>query len=327
MLAIRVCAVLVMLGASAAYAQNPPAAGVQAYPNKPVRLLLGFSAGSSTDIVARLLAQRLGEQFNQTIVVENRTGAGGNIATDAVAKSAADGYTLLFTNNALANSVSLYSKLPYDAIRDFAPITQVSAMAHVMVIHNSMAARTVKDLVALAKQRPGELNFATIGTGSPDYMAAVLFKLLAKIDFVNIQYQSAPQAMADLIGGQVTIYFPGWPLAAPFVKSGRGRALAVSTTKRLPAIPQVPTMSESGVEDYEAVNWYALFAPANTAKEIVMKLNAEVAKILSTPAVRERFDVLGVEAVSTAPDELAAYLRSEIIKWARVAKAAGIKLD
>ena len=308
-------------------AQSVPAVGGQAFPGKPIRLIVGFSAGSSTDIVARLIAQRLGDQFNQTVIVDNRLGAGGNIATEAVARSAPDGYTLMLTNNALANSASLYSKLGYDAIRDFAPITQVSAMAHIMLIHPSMAARTAKDLIALARQRPGQLTFATGGIGAPDYMAGELFKLMAGIDIVQIPYKGGPPALADLIGGQVAICLPGWPLAAPHVKSGKVRAVAVSTIKRLPALPQVPTLSESALNGYEAVNWYALFAPANTPHEIDMKLNSEVGKILSAPAVRDRFDVLGVEPVSSTPDELAAYLRSEIIKWGKVAKAGGIKLD
>ena len=299
----------------------------QTYPSKPVRLVVGFTAGASIDIVARAIAQPLGENLGQQVVVDNRPGAGSNIGADIVAKSAPDGYTLLIVNNALAISHSLYPRLSYDALRDLAPVSQVSAMPHLLAVTPSLPAKNIKELIALAKSQPNKLTFASSGVGVSDHIAGELFKYMTGINMTHVPYKGGAQAATDVAGGQVDMWFGGLPATLPFVKNGRLRALAVTSLQRSPAVPDVPTMDESGVKGYEVILWYAIFAPAGTPKEIVQRLNAEIGKSLAAPDVKERYAALGLTAVSDPPEKFDKFFRAEIAKWGKVVKAAGLKAE
>ena len=320
--------VLPLLASSAiAQAQNPPKGTGQSYPTKPVRILIGFSAGSSTDTVARVIAPRLSESWGQPVVVDNRAGAGGNIAADATAKATPDGYTLLFCNNGLVISKSLYRKLPYDALRDLEPVTQVTAMPHVLVVNTAAPATSVKELIALAKSKPGQLNFGSAGTGNSDHMAGELFKYLAGVDIVHVPYKGGPQALTDTMTGQVTMYFAGLPVSMGMVKAGKVKALGVSSTKRSSALPNVPTIAEAGLPGYEVSLWYGLLAPARAPKELVAKIAMDVGRALKAPEVQERLTGLGVEVVGSTPEQFKAFVNSENAKWAKVVKATGLSVD
>ena len=242
-----------------------------------------------------------------------------------MAKSAPDGYTLLIVNNALAISHSLYTKLPYDALRDLTPVSQVSAMPHLLAVTPSLPAKSIKELVALAKSQPGKLTFASSGVGVSDHIAGELFKYMTGISMTHVPYKGGAQAATDVAGGQVDMWFGGLPATLPFVKNGRLRALAVTSLQRSPAVPDVPTMDESGVKGYEVILWYAIFAPAGTPKEIVQRLNAEIAKSLGATDVKERYVALGLTAVSEPPAKFDKFFRAEIEKWGKVVKAAGLK--
>jgi tripartite-type tricarboxylate transporter receptor subunit TctC len=313
----------------AAAALSGLSAGVcaQQYPMKPVRLVVGFTAGASIDIVARAVAQRMSESLGQQVVVDNRPGAGSNIGSEMVAKSAPDGYTMLIVNNALAISHTLYPKLGYDALRDLAPIAQVSAMPHLLAVHPSLPAKNARELVALAKSKPGALTFASSGVGVSDHIAGELFKYMNKINMVHIPYKGGPQAATDVASGQVDMWFGGLPSTLPFVNSGKLRALAVTSLQRSATLPNVPTVDESGVPGYEVILWYGTFVPAATPKDIVQRLNTEVDKALTQPEIRERFATLGLTAVGGPPERFAKFFRSEIEKWGKVIKAAGLKAE
>ena len=299
----------------------------QQYPAKPVRLVVGFTAGASIDIVARAIGQRMGESIGQQVVVDNRPGAGSNIGAEIVAKSPPDGYTILIVNNALAVSHTLYAKLSYDALRDLTPVSQVSAMPHLLGVHPSLPAKNIKELIALAKAKPGMLSFASSGVGVSDHIAGELFKYMTGIKMVHVPYKGGPQAATDVASGQVDMWFGGLPSIMPFVKSGRVRALAVTSLQRSPALPDVPTMNEAGVPGYEVILWYGIFAPAATPREIVQRLNAEIGKAQDAPDVRERFATLGLTAVHTSPEQFEKFFRAEIEKWGKVVKAAGLKAE
>ena len=305
----------------------PCLAWAQQYPAKPVRLVVGFTAGASIDIVARAIGQRVGESVGQQVVVDNRPGAGANIAAEIVAKSPPDGYTILIVNNALAVSHTLYAKLNYDALRDLAPVSQVSAMPHLLGVHPSLPAKNIKELIVLAKAKPGLLSFASSGVGVSDHIAGELFKYMTGIKMVHVPYKGGPQAATDVASGQVDMWFGGLPSIMPFVKSGRVRALAVTSLQRSPALPEVPTMNEAGVPGYEVILWYGIFAPAATPREIVQRLNAEIVKALAAPEIRERYAALGLTAVGSAPDPFEKFFRAEIEKWGKVVKAAGLKAE
>ena len=321
MKSIARCLILagLVVAAGAAHAQN--------FPNKPVRILIGFSAGSSTDTVARVIAQKLNESWGQPVIIDNRAGAGGNIAADVVAKANPDGYTLLFANNGLAISATLHRKLPYDASRDLEPVTQVTAMPHVLVANQNLQAGSIKELIALAKAKPGTLSFGSAGTGNSDHMAGELFKLLAGIDIAHVPYKGGPQALTDTVNGQVAMYFAGLPVAMPMVKAGRVKALGTSGAKRSTALPEVPTIAEAGIPGYEVTLWYGLLAPARTPKDVVAKIAADVARTLKLPEVQERFGTLGVETVGSTPAQFKAFVNSEIGKWSKVVKATGITVE
>ncbi len=299
----------------------------QQYPAKAVRLIVGFAAGASIDTVARALAQRMSESLGQQVLVDNRPGAGSNIGSEIAAKSPPDGHTIVIVNNALSISHTLYARLGYDALRDLAPVAQVSAMPHLLTVHPSLPAKNVKELIALAKARPGALNFASSGAGVADHIAGELFKHMLSLNMVHVPYKGGPQVTADLVAGHVDMWFGGLPASLPFVKNGKLRALAVTSLKRSPALPEVPTMNEAGVPGYEAILWYAIFAPAATPREIVQRLNSEIDKALGIPEIRERFATLGLTPVGGTSQQLDRFFRAEIDKWGKVIKAAGLKAD
>jgi tripartite-type tricarboxylate transporter receptor subunit TctC len=303
------------------------AACAQTYPNKPVRILVGFTAGSSIDVVVRIVAQKLSEMWGHQVLIDNRLGAGGNVAADVVAKASPDGYMLLSPNAGLAISAAFYKKLPYDAIKDLRPITQLAAQPHIMAVNNDVPAKNVKELIALAKAKPGQLNFSSGGPGNSDHMAGELFKYMAGIDIVHVPYKGGNQALNDTISGQTAMYFPGVPVALAMVKAGKVRAFAVTGHNRLPALPDVPTMAEAGVKGYEVTLWYGLLGPAALPNDITAKIHADVVRVLKMPDVQERFAGLGVDPVGSTPDQFAALLKSEIAKWTKVKQATGLTVD
>jgi tripartite-type tricarboxylate transporter receptor subunit TctC len=305
-----------------------PAAAQDKWPGKPITYVVPFPAGGTTDILARIVAQRLGPALGTSVVVENKPGAGGNIGSDYVAKSAPDGYTILGgTISSHAINASLYKNLPYDPLKSFAPITLIGTNANVLVVGANSPFKSVKDVIDAAKAKPGSISFASAGNGTSQHLSAELFKTLAKIDMVHIPYKGSAPAIQDVIGGQVPMMFDTTVVAAPFIESGRVRALAVTSSKRLPSLPNVPTMAEAGVPSYEIVSWQALFAPAGTPPAIVQRIHTEVAAILKQPEVQEKMAKLGVEPSGIPPQQFAAFQAAEIAKWAKVVKAANVKLD
>jgi len=298
------------------------------FPAKPARIVVPIGAGSSMDIVGRVLAQKLTEAWGQTVIVDNRAGAGGNIGADLVAKSAPDGYTILFASSSFSIAPAYYRKLPYDALRDFEAVTQLSSRNNVTTVSPSSPANSVKELIALAKSRPGQLTFGSGGgSGSSDQMAGELFKLLAGVDIVHVPYKSGPQAMNDLIGGQMSVYFGGIPVQLPMIKAGKVKALATSGLKRSSQLPDVPTMAEAGVPGYELDVWYGLFAPRGTPQAVIAKIAADAIRIMQAPDMRERWNAVGVEPAGTTSAEFSRQFRAEIDEWAKVVKAAKLAPD
>ena len=312
--------------AAALLAACLPAFGQTAYPVKPIRLVVPFVPGGSTDLIARIMAQKLEEPLGQQVVVENRAGAAGNIGVEYVAKSAPDGYTLVFGHiGTFGFGPSLYQKLPYDPVRDFAPIVLFASVPNMLVVHPALPAKTVKELIALAKARPGKLNYGSSGSGSASHLATEYFKLLTKTDITAIPYKGTGPLVTDLIAGQTQLTITGVPPLYPFVQSGRLRGIAVGSTKRLPMMPDMPTIAEAGVKGYESSTWFGPLAPAKTPREIVVRLNAELLKILQRPDVKKRFSEEGVEALGSTPEEFGAYIKAEIERWGSVIKAAGVR--
>ena len=299
----------------------------QAFPGKPVRMIIGFPAGSSSDVVGRVVAQKLGEGLGQTVVFENRPGAGANIAAEVVAKSPADGYTLLYANTGIAVSVSAYAKLGYAVLRDLAPVGQAAAGPHLLIVNLALPVQSVKDLVALAKAKPRGYNVASSGSGNSDHFAYELFRSITGAEMVHVPYKGGGQATVDVISGQMAAYFSGMAGGLPHVRAGKVRGLAVTTAQRSQIAPDIPTMIEAGVPGYEHVLWNAVFAPAATPKDAIARLDAELVKAVSAPEVRERFAALGVEPRSRTSDEMAAYLKGEIDKYGKIVRAIGLKID
>ena len=298
------------------------------YPTKPVRIVVPIGAGSSMDIVCRVLAQKLTEAWNQTVIVDNRAGAGGNFGADLVARSAADGYNILFASSSFSIAPSFYKKLSYDALRDFDAVTQLSSRNNVLTVVPSSPVTSVKELIALAKAKPGQLSFGSGGgTGSSDQMVGELFKLMAGVDIVHVPYKSGPQAMNDLIGGQISIYMGGIPVQLPMIKAGKVKALGTSGLKRSPQLPDVPTIAEAGVPGYEVDVWYGLFAPHGTPRPIIDKIAAESIRIMQAPDMRERWSAVGVEPAGNRPKEFDAKFRDEIAKWTKVVTTAKLAPD
>ena len=298
------------------------------YPNRPVKIVLGFPPGQATDTVASAIAQKLGETTGQVFIVENRPGAAGIIGTDLVAKSTADGYTLVMgSSGVMAVNPGLYSKLPYDPVKDFAPITVAVTVPLFLVANPNFPPNTVKELVAYAKANPGKVNYASGGSGVTNHLAMELFKSVAGIDMVHVPYKGGPPALTDLIAGQVNVMFETGPGALPHVKSGKLKAIAVGGSKRSAAMPNLSTVAESGYPGFEAVAWIGISAPTGTPKEIITKLNSEIVKIVHLPDIKERFLGLGAESVGNTPEEFAIYLKAEIAKWGKVVKDSGAKVD
>jgi tripartite-type tricarboxylate transporter receptor subunit TctC len=297
-----------------------------AYPVKPIRLVVPFAPGGSTDTIARLIGQKLDEALGQQVIIDNRPGAGGNLGVDYVAKSAPDGYTLIFGHaGTFGFGPSLYAKLPYDPIRDFAPVALFAMVPNMLVVHPSLPANSVKELVALARARPGQLNYGSSGNGSASHLATEYFKLLSKTDITAIPYKGTGPLVTDLIAGQTSLTITGVPPLYPHVQSGRLRALAVGSVKRLPLLPSLPTIAEAGVPGYESSTWFGPLAPAKTPREIIVRLNVELMKMLQRPDVRARFAAEGIEALGSTPEEFGTYIKSEIERWSRVIKAAHVR--
>jgi len=299
----------------------------QPYPSKPIRLVIGFAAGGPSDVAARTIAQKLTEKWGQQVIVDIRPGAGGNIATEIVAKAPPDGYTLLEPAFAHAVNPSLYSKLPFDAVKDFAPILLFASIANVLVVHPSIPAQSVKELVALAKAHPGQLICGSAGNGTASHLALELLNLMGGVKITHVPYKGLAPAHTELMGGQLSMMFDGLVTGLPSVKAGRLRALAVTTLKRWQGAPDIPTMSEAGLAGFEVNSWYGLLAPAGTPREIIMKLNTEVARALREPDARERLYSIGAEPMDNTPEEFQAYINAEMAKWAKVVKTAGIRAD
>jgi tripartite-type tricarboxylate transporter receptor subunit TctC len=302
-----------------------PAFCQTAYPTKPIRLVVPFVPGGSTDLIARILGQKLDEALGQQVVVENRAGAGGNIGVEYVAKSAPDGYTLIFGHiGTFGFGPSLYQKLPYDPIKDFAPVVLFAMVPNMLAVHPALPAKSVKELIALARAHPGQINYGSSGNGSASHLATEYFKLLSKTDITPIPYKGTGPLITDLIAGQTSLTITGVPPLYPFVQSGRLRGLAVGSVKRLALTPDLPTIAEAGVTGYESSTWFGPLAPAKTPREIVVRLNTELMKILQRPDVRSRFSAEGIEALGSTPEEFGAYIKAEIERWGRVVKAAGV---
>jgi tripartite-type tricarboxylate transporter receptor subunit TctC len=291
-------------------------------------LVVPFPAGGTTDILARAAAQQLTELLGQSVVVDNRPGAAGNIGSDVVAKSPADGYTLLMgTVGTHAINPSLYSKMPYDHIKDFVPIVLVAGVPNVLVVNPALPVNSVADLIKLAKEKPGSINFASSGSGTSIHLSGELFKTMAGVDMTHVPYKGSAPAITDLMGGQVQIMFDNLPSSLQQIKAGKLRAIAVTSLKRAPALPNVPTISESGLPGFEASSWFGILAPAGTPASVVTRINAEVNKWLQSADAREKLLAQGAEAAGGSPEQFAAFIRSETDKWAKVVKASGAKVD
>jgi len=298
----------------------------QSYPSRPIRLVVPFPAGGTTDILAREAAQKLTEVLGQAVVVDNRPGAAGNIGSDLVAKSAPDGYTLLMgTVGTHAINPSLYSKMPYDHVKDFAPVVLVAGVPNVLVVNPTLPVNSVADLIKLAKDKPGQINFASSGSGTSIHLSGELFKTMAGVDMTHVPYKGSSPALTDLIGGQVQIMFDNLPSALPQIKGGRLRAIAVTSLKRAPVLPDIPTINESGLPGFEASSWFGVLAPAGTPAAIVARINTEVNKWLQSADAREKLLGQGAEAAGGSPEQFGNFIRAESEKWAKVVKFSGVK--
>ena len=306
--------------ASVALAQN--------FPDKPIRFVIGFTPGGPSDILARALGQKLAERWSQQVVIENRPGAGGNVAAEAVARSAPDGYTWLLGNNSiLATNQTLYRSLPYDPVKDFAPVSLVAVQPNILVVHPAVPAHSVAELIALAKKNPGKLNYASSGSGAAAHLAGELFKTMAGVDLVHVPYKGAQPALTDVIAGQVQVMFATSASVIPHVKAGKLRALAVTTARRSPSVPELPTVSEAGVTGFEAITWHGVVVPAATPAALVERLNRDIVAVLGLPDLRERLAGLGAEVLAGTPRDFADYIAAEIPKWAKVVRDSGARIE
>jgi tripartite-type tricarboxylate transporter receptor subunit TctC len=306
------------------------AAGVhaQAYPVKSIRLIVPYTPGGTSDILARVIAQKLNETWGQPVVVENKPGANGNLGADLVAKSRPDGYTLLLADiGALCVSASALPGLPFDPTEDFAPVVMVSYSPHVLGVHPSLPANTVQELIHLAKSKPGSLNFATSGVASAQHLAGIEFALRTGVQWTYIPYKGGSQALADVAAGHADVLFNGMLATWPYVRGGRLKAIAVSSAKRVDAAPNLPTIAEAGLAGFETGSWQGILAPAGTPREIVAMLNAEITRILRTPDMKERLAAQGTEVRAETPESLAQFIRTEVLRWAKVVKQSGAKFE
>ena len=300
----------------------------QNYPSKPIRLIVPYAAGGGNDTLSRAIGQKLTQSLGQPLVVDNRPGSGGVIGADIVAKAAPDGYTLLMASSELAVSVSLIATLPYDPLRDFAPVARVGETSYLLVVHPSLSSKSVAELIALAKARPGQLNYASAGVGSPLHLAAELFKWMTGTNLVQVTYKGGAPAVTATLAGETQVVFGSVTTTLQLAKAGRLRALAVTSAKRSPLVPDLPTVAEAGVPGYELVNWYGVLAPARTPKVIVSRLASELAQIMAMPDIRERvLQNQGIEPIVSTADEFAALLKNEVAKWRKLTKAVGIRMQ
>ncbi len=315
---------IAMAATATAFAQN--AAGN--YPDRPIRIIVTFPPGGPTDIIARTVGQKLAEKWGQPVVVDNRAGAGGNIGTDLAAKAAPDGYTLLLSNfGPLAISPFVYSKLPYDPVKDLAPITLAATAWFFVVTHPAVPVTSIKELIALAKAKPDQIAFASAGNASPSHLASALFQSNAGIRLIHVPYKGGAPSVGAVIAGEVQMAIESPPPIVPQVKAGKLRALGAARANRSPLLPEVPTVSEAGLPGFEVGSWYGFHAPAGTPKPIIDKLHAEMVKAMNTPELRERFASVGAETIANTPAQYGAFVESELKKWGAVIKAAGVKAD
>jgi tripartite-type tricarboxylate transporter receptor subunit TctC len=302
-------------------------AAAQSFPSRPVRIIVPLAAGGPGDVLARAVGQKLSESLGQPVVIDNRPGANTNVGAEVVAKAAPDGHTLLATASTLTINPSLYASLPYDPIRDFAPVTLIATTPLMLVVHPSLPVRSVKELIALAKAKPSQLLYGSAGNGSTLHLAGEMFNTLAGVKLTHVPYKGVTGAFSDLLGGQISLMFPGTPIALPQAQAGKLRALGTTGSKRTPAAPELPTIAEAGVPGYEVSVWYGILAPAGTPPAIVNRLHTEVSRIVQLPDIKERWAVLGAEPVSNAPDQFAAFLKADLGKWAKVVRESGAKID
>ncbi len=314
--------------AIALVALNSGYSSAQTYPAKSLRIIVPWTPGGTADLLSRVLAQKMSEGMGHQVVVDNRPGAGGLIGTELAAKATPDGYTLLMGTTA-PNSVapSLYQKIPFDPTRDFAYLSLVARTSYVLSVHPSMPVKTVRDLIALAKARPGQLTFSSPGSGTPNHLSGEMFKMLTGIDIQHVPYKGSAQAVGDVIAGHIALTFENITVVSPHVKAGRVRGLAVTSLKRSPVLAEVPTIAESGLPGFEAIGWFGMLAPGTTPRDIVTKLNSEVVRILSIADVKERISGLGAEVVTSSPEEFDQFNRAQIAKWAKVVKFSGARPD
>jgi len=318
---LRTCCALIAIPLATHCAQ------AQDYPTKPIRLIVPFAPGGGTDITARSIALKLTEAWGQTVVADNRAGANGTIGVEIAAKSAPDGYTLTMISSSHSVNVSLYKKLPYDLIKDLSPITQATTQPYALVVHPSVAAKSVRELIALAKAKPGTLNYGSSGTGGLSHLSGALLSSLAGLTMTHVPYKGGAPAMTDVIAGQIQMLFSTILQSHAHIKAGRLRALAVTTAKRSAGAPELPTMQEAGVPGYEVAGWYGVLAPAKTPQPIIAKLNLEIVKILQTQEMKDRLSADGSEPVGSTPEQFGAHIKSEVTKWSKVVREAGIKAE
>ena len=302
-------------------------ANAQPFPTKPIKIIVPFPAGGTVDFFARVISTKLSDALGQSVLVENRAGAGGNIAAEAVAKAAPDGYTLLMGSEIIAINTSLYSKIGYDPVKDLAPITLVGTVPNILIVHPGLPVNSVNELIALAKKTPGKISFASTGQGTSTHLSSELFKLMANVDMLHVPYKGGPPAIADLISGQVNMMFINMPTGITHVRSGKAKIIAVSSIKRVSQLPDVPTVDQAGVKGFETSAWSGLYAPAGTPVDIINRLNAEVVKILKQPSVREQLVAQGADPVGDTPEEFSRFTLAEISKWAKIIKISGAKVD
>ena len=299
----------------------------QQWPAKPVRLLIPYPPGGSAEILARPIAQKLTERWGQPVVLDFRPGAGGTIATEVTAKAAPDGYTIIMVLAAHAINHSLYAKLPFDTLRDFAPVSLVASLSLIVVTPPSVPANSIKELIALGKAKPGSLNFASAGNGNTSHLAGELFKTMTGVDMVHVPYKGSGPSLIALLGGEVSLMFDSISSSLPHVKAGKLKALAVTSAKRSHVMPQLPTVAESGLPDFIVDGWYGILAPAGTPPAIVNKMSADIARVMQTPDARERIMGSGYDIIGSTPEQFGAHLRSEVARWAKVVKASGARVD
>lgn len=305
-----------------------PSAQADTYPSRPIRMVVGFPSGGAPDILARIFSEKISPSWGQPVVVDNKPGAGGNIGAEAVAHAVPDGYTLaLGTVGTHSINGALYSKMPYDMVKDFAPVILVASTPNVLVVNPSVPAKNVAELIALAKAKPGSLTFGTPGVGTSPHVAGEMFNSLAGVKLTHVPYKGRAMAIPDLLGGHISMMFDNLPSALPVIKEGKVRALGVTSAKRSPSAPDIPTLAEQGLQGFDADSWFAIFAPANTPKDVIAKLNAELNRIYQLPDVQAKLKTLGLDPILGAPEKLAAYQKVEIAKWAKVVKESGAKAE